>query len=75
MQHRHRALPLSTQSGLRQLGEALAASDEADGQQVPRFTQPAALLDSQAGIEATTPASLIMLAGQDLTMTTASHCA
>ncbi|HVK94616.1 MAG TPA: type VI secretion system Vgr family protein, partial [Noviherbaspirillum sp.] len=68
----HRALPLSTPSGLRQLGEALAAGDEADGQQVPRFAQPTALLDSQAGIEATTPASLIMLAGQDLTMTATS---
>jgi type VI secretion system secreted protein VgrG len=68
----HRALPLSTPSGLRQLGEALAAGDEADGQQVPRFAQPTALLDSQAGIEATTPASLVVLAGQDLTMTTTS---
>lgn len=68
----HQALPLSTSQGLQQLGKAVSGSDAVDGEQVPNFEQPLTLIDSRAGISTATPASSAMLAGQDMTMTSAS---
>ena len=69
---RHRALPISTPEGVRELIKTIAATDKADGQPAPAFAQPVALLDSQAGINTATPASSVMFAGRDLTLTSAS---
>ncbi|MDB5772042.1 MAG: type secretion system tip protein VgrG, partial [Burkholderia sp.] len=68
----HQALPLSTHQGIQQMMKAIAGTEVADGQRAPKFEQPLALIDSQAGISTATPASTVMLAGQDITMTAAS---
>jgi type VI secretion system secreted protein VgrG len=68
----HQADALSTSQGIQQLTKTISDCETADGQQAPKFDQPVALIDSQAGINTATPASTVMFAGQDMTMTAAS---
>ncbi len=65
----HQALPLSTPQALQQLHATISGTESADGQAAPIFTQPVALLDSQAGVSITTPASSVLMAGQDVSLT------
>jgi type VI secretion system secreted protein VgrG len=68
----HQASALATPGGVQALRKAIDGKDSADGQQAPRFEQPVALFDSAAGVATTTPASSVLFAGQDLTLTAAS---
>ncbi|QDZ27658.1 type VI secretion system Vgr family protein [Noviherbaspirillum sp. UKPF54] len=68
----HQALPLSTSAGVRGLVKTITAINPADGRQAPAFEQPVALLDSRAGISVASPASSVLLAGQDLTLSATS---
>jgi type VI secretion system secreted protein VgrG len=68
----HQAAALSTPHGVQTLHETLDGRDSADGQEAPRFTQPVALFDSAASVGMTTPASGVLFAGQDMTLTAAS---
>jgi type VI secretion system secreted protein VgrG len=68
----HQAFALTTPQGIQQLTKAIGGSESADGQQAPKFDQPVVLIDSQAAINAATPASTVMFAGQDMSMTAAS---
>jgi type VI secretion system secreted protein VgrG len=65
----HQASPLSTPQGLQQFAKTIGDKQQADGQDVPAFASPVALIDSEAGISITTPASSVAFAGQDATMT------
>ncbi|WP_136418080.1 type VI secretion system Vgr family protein [Herbaspirillum sp. ST 5-3] len=68
----HRALSLSIAEGVQQLNATLNGKESFDGQEAPRIKHPIALLDSQSSISAATPASSVLFAGQDITVTTAS---
>jgi type VI secretion system secreted protein VgrG len=68
----HQALPLSTPQGIQELKKTITGTETSDGNQAPRFEQSVVMIDSQAGINVTSPASTLMLAGQDMTMTAAS---
>jgi type VI secretion system secreted protein VgrG len=68
----HRAAALATPRGVQALHETINGKDSADGQQAPKFEQPVALFDSAAGVGMTTPASSVLFAGQDMTLTSAS---
>jgi type VI secretion system secreted protein VgrG len=68
----HQALALTTSQGIQQLSETISGTETAEGHSAPKFNQPVALIDSQAGVNLATPASTIMFAGQDMTMTAAS---
>ncbi|HEY8101308.1 MAG TPA: type VI secretion system Vgr family protein [Burkholderiaceae bacterium] len=65
----HQASSLSMSQGLEQLSKTISDKQEADGQNAHAFTSPIALIDSEAGISVTTPATAATFAGQDLTMT------
>lgn len=69
----HQASPLNTPDGLQQLGKTINDKQESDGQSAPTFASPAVLIDSDAGISITTPATSATFAGQDATFT--SHSA
>jgi len=66
---RHLASPLSAAQGLHQLQANLGSTDQG---QPPAFAQPLMLIDSNAGISSATPASSVMMTGEDLTMTSTS---
>ncbi|WP_292934425.1 type VI secretion system Vgr family protein [Noviherbaspirillum sp.] len=68
----HQATPLTIQPGLENLKVNVTGKENADGHDVPAFEQPAALFDSQAGINTATPASSVHFAGQDITLTAES---
>jgi type VI secretion system secreted protein VgrG len=68
----HQAAALSTPHGMQALRKAIDGRDSADGQQAPRFEQPAALFDSAASMATATPASSVLFAGQDMTLTAAT---
>ena len=68
----HHAPALSTPKGLRELSKAVNGSDRIEGQRAQKFEQPLILIDSQAAVNVATPASSVMLAGQDLTLTSAA---
>jgi type VI secretion system secreted protein VgrG len=68
----HQALALTTSQGIQQLSETISGTETAEGHSAPKFNQPVALIDSQAGVNLATPASAVMFAGQDMTMTAAS---
>ena len=65
----HQASTLSTPQGLQQLTKTIDDKQEADGQQAPAFKEPVVIIDSNAGISVTTPATAATFAGQDMTMT------
>ena len=68
----HQATALATPGGVQALRKTIDGKDSADSQQAPRFEQPVALFDSAAGVATATPASSVLFAGQDMTLTTAS---
>jgi type VI secretion system secreted protein VgrG len=65
----HQATSLTTPTGLQQLSKIANGKQQADGKEAPEFTAPIGLLDSEAGISITTPASSLTYAGQDATQT------
>jgi type VI secretion system secreted protein VgrG len=65
----HQASPLSTPQGLQQFTKTISDKQQADGQDAPAFASPVALIDSEAGISVTTPATSVSFAGQDATLT------
>jgi type VI secretion system secreted protein VgrG len=65
----HQAAPLTTPQGLQQLNETLQGKQTADGNDAPVFKNPIVLIDSEAAINVTTPASSVTFAGQDATQT------
>lgn len=65
----HQALGLATPDCIRKLEETLSGKETVDGDEAPAFTTPVAMIDSAAGINATTPASSVTFAGQDITHT------
>lgn len=68
----HQAGALATPGGVQALRKTIDGKDSADGQQAPMFEQPVALFDSAAGVGMTTPASGVLFAGQDMTLTSAT---
>lgn len=65
----HQALPLSTPQGMQALNRTITGKESVDGKEAPAFSTPVVLLDSEAAINAATPASSVLYAGQDMTHT------
>lgn len=68
----HQALPSSSADGIRQLIDTAEAAHQSDGQSAAALAHPITLLDSDAAIMTATPSSSVALAGQDLSLTSAS---
>ncbi|HJV51155.1 MAG TPA: DUF2345 domain-containing protein, partial [Noviherbaspirillum sp.] len=68
----HQAMPISKLDNMRHLAKTIVVTASADGRQAPAFEHPMALLDGQAGIMAATPASSVVFAGQNISLTAAS---